>query len=146
MKPTFKCGWHGRGGAVAPDLPGCDRGQPRRRAHGADDDRPARAVACSAHAEAPDRAILRTTPALLGLFSLTSLWVHDMQAARAFAPRAAAWYRKSYLTFSDAIAAVRREIWRHQEFLHVSDRRRDHQNSSTHLGPHDQRSRIRRMK
>src|SRR3954465_14463125 len=32
------------------------------------------------------------------------------------------------------------------EFLHVSDRRRDHQNSSTHLGPHDQRSRIRRMK
>ena len=61
-----------------------------------------------------DRAILRTTPALLGLFSLTSLWVHDLQAARAIAPRAASWYRKSYLTFSDAIAAVRREIWRHQ--------------------------------
>src|SRR6476620_3359362 len=60
-----------------------------------------------------DRAILRTTPALLGLFSLTALWIHDLQAARTIAPRAAAWYRKSYLTFSDAIAAVRREIWRH---------------------------------
>ena len=63
-----------------------------------------------------DRAILRTTPALLGLFSLTSLWVHDLQAVRAFVPRTAAWYRKSYPTFSDAIAAVRREIWRHHNY------------------------------
>jgi hypothetical protein len=62
-----------------------------------------------------DRAILRTTPALLGLFSLICLWVHDLQAARAFAPRAAAWYPKAHPTFSDAIAAVRREIWRHQD-------------------------------
>jgi len=62
-----------------------------------------------------DRAILRTTPALLGLFSLICLWVHDLQAARAFAPRAAAWYPKTHPTFSDAIAAVRREIWRHQD-------------------------------
>ena len=61
-----------------------------------------------------DRAILRTTPALLGLFSLICLWVHDLQAARAFAPRAAAWYPKTHPTFSDAIAAVRREIWQHQ--------------------------------
>ena len=63
-----------------------------------------------------DRAILRTTPALLGLFSLTSLWVHDLQAVRAFVPRTAAWCRKSYPTFSDAIAAVRREIWRHHNY------------------------------
>ena len=62
-----------------------------------------------------DRAILRTTPALLGLFSLICLWVHDLQAARAFAPRAAAWYPKAHPTFSDAIAAIRREIWRHQD-------------------------------
>src|SRR3954471_18956303 len=61
-----------------------------------------------------DRAILRTTPALLGLFSLTSLWVHDLRAARNLVPRAAAWYPKAHLTFSDAIAAVRREIWQHQ--------------------------------
>jgi len=63
-----------------------------------------------------DRAILRTTPALLGLFSLICLWVQDLRAARAFAPRAAAWYPKAHLTFSDAIAAVRREIWRHQNY------------------------------
>ena len=61
-----------------------------------------------------DRAILRTTPTLLGLFSLVCLWGHDLYAACAFAPRTAAWYPKAHLTFSDTIAAVRRQIWRHQ--------------------------------
>jgi DDE superfamily endonuclease len=61
-----------------------------------------------------DRAILRTTPALLGLFSLVCLWAHDLFAAQAFTPRRAVWYPKTHLTFSDAIAAVRREIWQHQ--------------------------------
>lgn len=61
-----------------------------------------------------DRAILRTTPALLGLFSLVTLWAHDLAADQLLAPRTAAWYPKSEPTFSDAIASVRREIWRHQ--------------------------------
>jgi hypothetical protein len=61
-----------------------------------------------------DRAILRTTPALLGLFSLVCLWAHDLFAARVFTPRTAIWYPKAHLTFSDAIAAVRRAIWQHQ--------------------------------
>jgi hypothetical protein len=34
--------------------------------------------------------------------------------SRKLAPRTAAWYQKTFLTFSDAIAAVRREIWGHQ--------------------------------
>ncbi len=63
-----------------------------------------------------DLAILRTTPALLGLFSLVTLWAHDLAADRAFAPRTAAWYPKTDRTFSDAIAAVRRKIWAQQIF------------------------------
>jgi hypothetical protein len=61
-----------------------------------------------------DKAILRTTPILLGLYSIIALWTHDLAKARKLKPRSAAWYPKSVLTFSDAIAAVRREIWAHQ--------------------------------
>ena len=60
-----------------------------------------------------DLAILRTTPALLGLFSLITVWADGLarDAADALRPNAAAWYRKSEPTFSDAIAAVRRVLW-----------------------------------
>ena len=61
-----------------------------------------------------DLAILRTTPALLGLFSLITLWAHDIAQDQAIAPRTAAWYSKANLTFSDAIAAVRRKLWAQQ--------------------------------
>lgn len=57
------------------------------------------------------RAIARTTPALLGLFSLVTL-LADQQAATASLPvRQAAWYTKAQPTFADALAAVRRELW-----------------------------------
>ena len=51
------------------------------------------------------------TPALLGLFSLITIWVdgHAMPLAQRLS--AAAWYRKQKPTFSDAIAAVRRVLW-----------------------------------
>jgi hypothetical protein len=61
-----------------------------------------------------DKAILRTTPALLGLFSIVTLCAHQLAKSRKLKPRTAAWYPKAVLTFSDAIAAVRREIWAHQ--------------------------------
>lgn len=57
-----------------------------------------------------DNAIARTTPALLGLYSLISLWAGDLLSCNSI-PYAAAWYRKTSLTFSDAIAAVRLQIW-----------------------------------
>ncbi|MBV9192966.1 MAG: transposase [Solirubrobacterales bacterium] len=60
-----------------------------------------------------DLAILRTTPALLGLFSLIVLWANDIAATQPLRPRTAAWYPKALPTFSDAIAAVRRQIWAH---------------------------------
>ena len=61
-----------------------------------------------------DLAILRTTPALLGCFSLIVLWTTDLFATNQIIPFATAWYDKTELTYSDAIAAVRREIWNHQ--------------------------------
>nr|WP_205466787.1 transposase [Novosphingobium sp. BW1] len=57
-----------------------------------------------------DNAIVRTTPALLGLYSLISLWAGDLLSCNSIS-YAAAWYRKTSLTFSDAIAAVRLQLW-----------------------------------
>ncbi len=58
-----------------------------------------------------ERAIVRTTPALLGLFSVVTLCAHE-QAQRSRLPiRAAAWYSKERPTFADALAAVRRQLW-----------------------------------
>ena len=60
-----------------------------------------------------DLAILRTTPALLGLFSLITVWADELARTTksAVRPNAAAWYCKREPTFSDAIAAVRRVLW-----------------------------------
>jgi len=66
-----------------------------------------------------DPAIARTTPALLGLFSLLALWSHDLYAGGTPTPRTASWYSKPLPTFSDALARVRRELWTHYDF-HMS--------------------------
>jgi hypothetical protein len=58
-----------------------------------------------------DRAILRTTPALLGLFSLVTLCAHPRMGPPGETVRQAAWYRKPLPTFSDTLALVRRELW-----------------------------------
>lgn len=63
-----------------------------------------------------DQAILRTTPALLGLFSLVTLWAHPQMGPIGEVVRQAAWYRKSLPTFSDALALVRRELWAQAAF------------------------------
>jgi hypothetical protein len=59
-----------------------------------------------------DPAIVRTTPALFGLFSLVTLWANDLSIQTAGSPRQASWYAKSGFTFSDAIAVVRYHLWR----------------------------------
>jgi hypothetical protein len=56
-------------------------------------------------------AILRTTPALLGLFSLVTLLAHQLRPDKALAVRQSAWYAKSAPTFVDALALVRRQLW-----------------------------------
>jgi MYXO-CTERM domain-containing protein len=54
-----------------------------------------------------DGAIARTTPALLGLFSLVTLLAHRSTRRRKLPIRQAAWYHKPLPTLSDALAAVR---------------------------------------
>ncbi|MFC7556272.1 hypothetical protein ACFQU7_36245 [Pseudoroseomonas wenyumeiae] len=64
-----------------------------------------------------DLAIARTTPCLLGLFSLVTLLAAQLRASDRNAAASSAWYRKERPTFSDTLAAVRRHIWCEQGFL-----------------------------
>lgn len=61
-------------------------------------------------------AILRTTPALFGLFSLVTLVAHHLTLVPRVPLRPAAWYAKPTPTFFDTIAAVRRHLWTHLTF------------------------------
>ncbi len=63
-----------------------------------------------------DLAIRRTTPALLGLFSLVTLFAHERMRQAAGAFRRAAWYQKTHPTFADALALVRKELWAQESF------------------------------
>jgi hypothetical protein len=58
-----------------------------------------------------ERAIARTTPVLLGLFSLVTLLAHEPMTTGSAPLRQAAWYSKTTPTFSDALALVRRRLW-----------------------------------
>ena len=57
------------------------------------------------------RAIQRTAPALLGLFSVVTLFAHRYMAKGEGSIRRTAWYDKSHPTFSEALALVRRKLW-----------------------------------
>lgn len=63
-----------------------------------------------------DWAILRTTPALLGLFSLVTVLAHRLVKRGKLPVRQAAWYVKRLPTFSDALGSVRQSLWRHPYF------------------------------
>jgi len=63
-----------------------------------------------------DLAIVRTTPALLGLFSLVTLLADQSVTRRKLPIRQAAWYSKQLPTFSDALAVVRDQLWQAMTF------------------------------
>jgi hypothetical protein len=58
-----------------------------------------------------DLAILRTTPALLALFSLVTIFAHQLLQGQPLPVRQAAWYTKALPTFSDTLAFVRQHLW-----------------------------------
>ncbi len=58
-----------------------------------------------------DRAIARTTPVLMGMFSWVALAAHSLQKRHPLTQRQAAWYAKPAPTFVDAIAMLRRHLW-----------------------------------
>jgi hypothetical protein len=58
-----------------------------------------------------DLAIERETPCLFGLYTLVALIGRALHERSPLAIRTAAWYPKAEATFSDVLAAVRRECW-----------------------------------
>jgi len=58
-----------------------------------------------------DLAIVRTTTALLGLFSLITVFAHQLLQGQELSVRQAAWYQKALPTFSDTLALVRQQLW-----------------------------------
>ena len=58
-----------------------------------------------------DRAIARTTPAILALFSIVTLAAKTLVTPDGAMTRHAAWYAKDSPTFSDTLALVRRSLW-----------------------------------
>src|SRR5438093_94631 len=58
-----------------------------------------------------DLAILRATPALLGLFSLVTLFAAALLRGQPLPVRQAAWYPKAAPTFADTLALVRQRLW-----------------------------------
>jgi hypothetical protein len=58
-----------------------------------------------------DLAILRTTPALLALFSLVTIFAHQLLQGQPLPVRQMAWYTKTLPTFSDTLALVRQHLW-----------------------------------
>jgi hypothetical protein len=64
-----------------------------------------------------DMAIAKTTPVLMGLFSLTTLLAHQLNQQNLLTVNQSAWYQKEQPTFSDAIASVRYQIWQKQKLF-----------------------------
>lgn len=63
-----------------------------------------------------DKAIGRTTPCLMALFSITALWADKLERREGIAPEQTGWYEKKRPTFSDALAAVRKQLWANHNF------------------------------
>ena len=63
-----------------------------------------------------DLAIGRTTPVLMGLFSLVTLLANSLQKRGQLVCQVSSWYSKEELTFSDALAGVRRYLWQEMIF------------------------------
>jgi hypothetical protein len=54
-----------------------------------------------------EKAIARTTPMLLGLFSVVTLLAQQLHEKGNLITKASSWYQKQRPTFADAIASVR---------------------------------------
>lgn len=64
-----------------------------------------------------DKAIARSTPVLLSLFSLVTLLASRLKARQRARVLSSGWYDKPVPTFSDALAAVRRHFWAHADLF-----------------------------
>jgi hypothetical protein len=69
-----------------------------------------------------DLAIARTTPCLLGLFSLVVLLTQRLQPDGQVPVLTAAWYQKPEATFSDCLILVRKHLWRSLNYVNSAPR------------------------
>ena len=58
-----------------------------------------------------DLSILRSTPCLMALFSIVTLWADYLKSVNLLTTFQTAWYQKTFPTFSDAVASIRYRIW-----------------------------------
>jgi hypothetical protein len=68
-----------------------------------------------------DKAIERSTPALLGLYSLVTLFAQALHPAGKVPVAQAAWYAKEQATFSDVLMEVRRALWHNFDYATCPD-------------------------
>jgi hypothetical protein len=93
-----------------------------------------------------DLAILRTTPALLGLFSLVTLWAHDLTRRRnAAGSRNRRLVPKATLHLQRCNCGRAPRNLAPSGFFHVPDQPGQHENSPTMVGPRCRRTRICRV-
>ena len=59
-----------------------------------------------------DKAIARSTPALMGLYSMVCLMGDRLGRENLLKVEKTAWYKKEHITFSDMLRAVRMAIWK----------------------------------
>ncbi|WP_027709711.1 hypothetical protein, partial [Zooshikella ganghwensis] len=63
----------------------------------------------------------RTTPVLMGLYSLACVIAKEMRQSTLLQPALTSWYdKKDQATFSDVIAFIRRTIWAEEYFSNSS--------------------------
>lgn len=73
-----------------------------------------------------NKAIARTIPLLLGLFSWVTLAAHTLHSSDCpIVARQSAWYVKTLPTFSDALAVVRQRLWMTLPTFQTSGRQPD---------------------
>ena len=83
-----------------------------------------------------DLSILRSTPCLMALFSLVTLWADTLNQWQKLTVFQTAWYPKTYPTFSDAVTSVRYRIWQFNISLRSvknTDRKESNQLFINHL-------------
>ena len=64
-----------------------------------------------------DKAIARTTPILMSLYTLVCLIGHRLNEKAPLITEKTAWYDKETVTFSDLLKAVRIDLWRDNLFF-----------------------------
>jgi hypothetical protein len=64
-----------------------------------------------------NKAIARSTPILLGLYSIVCLAANRLGQSKVVEAEKTAWYRKEHATFSDLLRAVRMALWRDNLFF-----------------------------